>query len=800
MREGGLDEERAIGWMETRPDAPDRAGSSRARAASTVVQVAAAALTGSALAIFLGLLLAPLLPHSRLVVFYVGVIVATWLGGVRAGIVALVICGIAAEYLVMESPGRLQLTGAAIVRLVTWAVVAGGMIAVVGMVQRARGAAERNEAGARALAQQLEEQAVELETQVTESQELANEFQRVNEQLRTKTEEAERVTLRTRRLQSTVGALLRTITPQQVGRVMMEEGLVTLEARAGVLGVLAPDTNTIRISAARGIPAEWLERARVLPLDAPVAIPVAIRTGEPVWLPRGSAGGPLPVPSGDGQSEAANGNAVSTESPAIDAGWAVLPLHGRERVLGAIALGFDRDGEFGEEEKTLMLLLAQECGQALERARLYEAERNARVKAEFAERRISFLAEASTRLAESLDYNTTLAGLARLAVPEIADWCAIHLVDEQGALRLLAAEHMDANSLELLRDMLRRYPPRAFTMGAGRVHHTGAAELLRDITPDTLAEGAWDDEHLAMLRRLEPRSEICVPMIARDVVLGTITLVSSRSGRRYTPADLALAEELATRAAQAIENARLFEDTRSASQAKSDFLAVMSHELRTPLNAILGYADLVLLGVPGSVPDKTRDYVERIRGAAHDLLRLVEEVLTFARLESGKEKLRTEILDVNAAVREAIALLEPAATQKGIRIAFELPDTGVEIESDASKLRQILYNVLSNAVKFTQQGVVRVSLATEPSGVRVVVRDTGIGIPREHIEQIFAPFWQVEQTSTRRFGGAGLGLGVARELARLLGGDLTAESEVGVGSTFTLRLPVRRTRDSRRHA
>lgn len=760
-----------------------------------VARGVAVALVASTAALLLSIVFVPVLPHTRLVLFYAAVIGAAWYGGHLAGIVATILCAAAAEVFILP-PSTIELTSAAALRLTLFGATAYGSVALLSALRRSRQAAEQSAGEARQLAGRLEEQAGALESRAAESKELAQEFQRVNEQLRERNEEAERVARRTRRLQGTTAALLRTITPQQVARVIMTEGLGAIEAELGLLALLGADDKTVRVSSARGYPSERLERAKVLPIDSPSAISVAIRTGEPVWM---SAGGdPLPGQPADRGDSAANGGGGPKEAGDAQATWAVLPLTGRERMVGAIALGFRHDVDFSDEEKTLMLLLAQECAQALERARLYEAERNARVKAEFAERQIAFLAEASNRLAISLDSDASLQSVAKLAVPELADWCLIHVATDTGGLRIVAAEHSNEQSGEVLSEIVRRFPPRASApIGPGRVQQTGRSELVREVTPDLLESGAWDEDHLALLRQLAPRSEICVPMSAHDRVLGTITLVVAESGRRYTPADLALAEELASRAAQAIENARLFQDTRSASAAKSDFLAVMSHELRTPLNAILGYADLVLLGVPGDIAQKTRNYVERIRTSAQDLLRLVDEVLSFARLESGKEAIRLEIVDVNILVREAVALVEAAAEAKGIQLSVQLPDTPVEIETDGWKVRQIVSNLLSNAVKFTAQGGVEVTVVTDPTGPCVHVRDTGIGIPAEHIDHIFDPFWQVEQTSTRRYGGAGLGLGVARELAKLLGGDLTVESEVGVGSTFTLRLPVRRAREAK---
>ncbi|HEX7088616.1 MAG TPA: PAS domain-containing sensor histidine kinase [Longimicrobiales bacterium] len=237
------------------------------------------------------------------------------------------------------------------------------------------------------------------------------------------------------------------------------------------------------------------------------------------------------------------------------------------------------------------------------------------------------------------------------------------------------------------------------------------------------------------------------------------------------------------------ENARLREQALRAARVKTGFLAMMSHELRTPLNAIIGYTELWLLGVPAPVPAGMAEHIERVRRCAQHLLRLIEGILTFARIEAGDEELRPERTDVIALAHEAANSIRPLAGERGLTLVLDLPTSPIPIETDGPKVRQILFNLLCNAVKFADRGEVRLGLEKRDGEIRFEVQDRGIGIPPEHLEQIFEPFWQAESARTRRRDGTGLGLSVARRLARMLGGDVTVTSVPGEGSTFRLHLP-----------
>ena len=405
------------------------------------------------------------------------------------------------------------------------------------------------------------------------------------------------------------------------------------------------------------------------------------------------------------------------------------------------------------------------------------------------QQRSQLLSEASRILASTLDYERTLDAVARLAVDTLADWCGVDLVESNGRIRQVIVAHKDEEKVKWARELNKRYPPNyEGPNGVGAVIRSGRPEIYSDISDEMIAAAARDAEHLGIMRELQIKSALIVPMAARSRTLGALTLISSDPARRYDDADLALGMELATRAAIGIDNAQLYRSALAASNAKSAFLATMSHELRTPLNAIIGYQALLDEGISGELNDAQRAQLARIRASANHLLGLIDEVLTFSRLDAGKELVQEEEVDVRSVVSSALLMVKPLADGKGLTLRDETRDG--RLITDAGKVRQILLNLLSNAIKFTDRGEITVRSRRDGGSLTISVIDPGIGIAAENIESVFDPFWQVEQRSTRRAGGTGLGLSVSRSLARLLGGDVTVQSTPQQGSTFNLVLPV----------
>jgi signal transduction histidine kinase len=473
--------------------------------------------------------------------------------------------------------------------------------------------------------------------------------------------------------------------------------------------------------------------------------------------------------------------------------------------LSALANSVRRARTFAEEStrqlraQAVQLAVKQSESQALahelevandELERAILSAEGARDVALAGEARMRLVDEASRVLASSLDYETTVAAVAKLAVPTFADWCTVDLVVD-GEIKQLAVAHVDPVRARWARELNAKYPNTLDpATGVPAVIRTGEPMMISEVTDEMLVAVARDPEHLAMLRGLEIRSSMIVPMAARGRTLGALMLVSTRAARRYRDVDLSVALDLARRAALAIDNARLYRAALVANDAKTNFLATMSHELRTPLTAIIGYEELLAEGITGPVTEEQRQQLDRIRISATQLLSLIDEILLYARVEAGSEAVRLEPVVAKGVVDDAVAFVAAGASERGLDLRAETIDPTLMLRTDGGKLRQMLVNLLSNAVKFTTRGYIVVRAFSRDDVVVFEVRDTGIGIDREDLEHIFDAFWQVEQTTTRKIGGSGLGLSVTRRLARMLGGDVTVHSEPFVGSTFRIELPA----------
>jgi PAS domain S-box-containing protein len=411
--------------------------------------------------------------------------------------------------------------------------------------------------------------------------------------------------------------------------------------------------------------------------------------------------------------------------------------------------------------------------------------------------RATFLASASELLGSSLDHETNLDHVVRLAVPQIADLCVIDLIESDGTVRR-AAVHGEPTKTEIVHELGRRFPtPRDANYGPRAVIRNGRAELIPMVDEATLAVWATGPEHLELLRKLDLSSLLVAPLLARGRTLGALSLATAGSRRRYGEADLPLVEDLARRLATAVDNATLYHEAREAfqqaeeaSRLKDEFLATLSHELRTPLNAIIGWAHLLRGGQLDQAG--TARALETIDRNAKVQAQLISDVLDVSRIIRGKLQLEIRLLELPAVIEAALDALRPAADGKGVRIQSTLdPESGL-VSGDPNRLQQVLWNLLSNAIRFSPRGGrVQVSLARTGAHVEVRIVDDGAGIAPEFLPHVFERFRQADASSTRKHSGLGLGLAIVRHIVELHGGVVEAFSEgEGKGSAFVVKLPL----------
>jgi signal transduction histidine kinase len=456
----------------------------------------------------------------------------------------------------------------------------------------------------------------------------------------------------------------------------------------------------------------------------------------------------------------------------------VIPLIAETRGLGAIFLIRIRHRPFTYAEFPKLRILADMASVAMLRAQTVE-------KVQKMEAEAHFLAETSKLLASSLDYTATLKSVARLAVPTVADWCVVHLV-EHGRIYVAELVHSDPAKnaiVQRLRDKYRPRPDRANSVE--RVIQTGKAQLTPEVTDELLREHSLDNEHFDLLRQLNLKSAILVPLTVAGEIFGSMGFLTSDE-RRYDVDDLPFAEEIARHAGMAIHNARLYTDAQHAIRARDEVLRMVSHDLRNPVSAIQMTANLL---ATASLPDEKRQrLLQMISHASQRMNRLIEDLMTIGRLQEGLE-IPLDVDQVNPAVIadevcEAIGL---QALAKSIDLRCNKPATVPAVKADRRRIFQVLSNLLDNALKFTPEGGdIVVSCEGHDGEVWFAVKDTGRGINPKDLDKIFNPFWQAKPGA---YFGAGLGLAIAKGIVEQHNGRIWADSTPGVGTTVFFTLP-----------
>jgi len=685
------------------------------------------------------------------------------------------------------------------------------------------------------------------------------------------------------RLQYVADALSTAHTPQEVLDAVLTEGVRAAEARGGLIATVSDDGEWLEVLASRGYDMKYIEPFRRFPVSGNYPLSEAVRTGEGVFI------------GSEAERDERYPELIGRSQPGH--GLVCVPLVGERGTIGGLVFSFPTDQEFSPQRRALKIALGRHAALALERARFSAAERTLR-------ERLSFLGEATALLTSSLELDRTLQRLTELAVPLLADWCAISmLVEETGEIEQLVVAHQDPERRRWAEEM--REHSRTIRIDdefdlTAQVIRTAEPVFLREVPQELLDEAVRRDPNAARaLEEISIRSAITVPLLAGERTFGALTLVAEE--RELQDSDFELAQELAARAAIAVENARLYReaerraeaalalayvgdgvvlldqdgrvrfwnsaaaaitgirevdavgrhpaelvpkwqeltqlaeladaaaperarsvtvpietpsgdrwvavtgvafdegvvyalrdvsDEQALERARSDFVATASHELRTPLAAVYGAAR-TLRRTDIEIPGEQRDrFLEIIVSETERLTAIVSQILLAGQLEEGRVDVTTTETDL-APLAESVLDSTRLRAPEQIELRLEQNGDRAVALADEDKLRQVLVNLLDNAIKYSPDGgEVTVELNGGHGRVRLAVRDRGLGIPPGEEERIFEKFYRLDPALTRGVGGSGLGLFISRELVSRMGGSLTVRSQPGEGAAFVVDLPA----------
>jgi PAS domain S-box-containing protein len=685
------------------------------------------------------------------------------------------------------------------------------------------------------------------------------------------------------RLQHVADALATAHTPQEVLDAVLTEGVRAAEAHGGLIATLSEDGEWLEVIASRGYDLRFIEPFRRFPVSGNFPLSEAVRTGEGVFI------------GSEAERDERYPELIGRSQPGH--GLVCVPLVGERGPIGGLVFSFPTDQDFSPQRRALKIALARQAALALERARFSAAEQTLR-------ERLAFLGEATALLTSSLELETTLERLTQLAVPLLADWCAISmLVEETGEIEQVVVAHQDPERkrwAEAMRERSRTIRIDDEVDLTARVIRTGEPVFLREVPQELLDEAVRRDPSAAeALEHISIRSAITVPLVSGDRTFGALTLVAE--SRELQDSEFDLAQELGARAAIAVENARLYReaerraaaalalayvgdgvvlldregrvrfwnsaaaaitgvreaeavgrqpaeivpkwedltrlaelaeaatperarpvtvpietasgdrwvavtgvafdegvvyalrdvsDEQALEQARSDFVSTASHELRTPLAAVYGAAR-TLRRTDIEITAEQRDrFLEIIVSETERLTAIVSQILLAGQLEEGRVDVTTTATDLTPL---AESVLDSARLRAPAEVELRLEQNGTRAVAlaDEDKLRQVLVNLLDNAIKYSPDGGdVVVELAGGRGRVQLTVRDCGLGIPPGEHERIFEKFYRLDPALTRGVGGSGLGLFISRELVARMGGSLTVRSQPGDGASFVVDLPA----------
>ncbi len=591
---------------------------------------------------------------------------------------------------------------------------------------------------------------------------------------------AEALALRSSQLQQLTAALSAAVTREEVIRVAVEDARRVAGAGAAFFGLVDLETRTVRLQGAVGLSQELEQSFSSVPLDANTALASVVREGKPLLLQLSAFRRVFPH------------IAPLWERAGYRSGVGVPLTVGGDRI-GAFGLLFHEERGFSADEQQFLLTLGELCGQALQRARLYAEARAAEERSRRDAERLRLLSDISRALAEAtLDHESVLRTAARISAEAVGDSCLLSLVSEDRRhLHFAAIETRH----EWMRDIVRelraineRNPMSAQDGRTGQVLRTGRPLRENDLVGPY--QGVSEPSHRATLARLPVHAALLVPVRVSSGILGVLSVARYEPGRPYTEEDEAFLQEIADRAAVAVEKTRLYRETQEAVRVRDDFLSIASHELKTPLTTALFQLeglDRQARQGPGAGGPQLATRVQGLRRQVWRLQSLIERLLDVSHLTAGQLPLEAEDVDLAALARDVLERLSADAARAGSLFVLRAPAPVVG-RWDRLRVDSVVTNLVSNAVKYGAGAPVEVTVGVEGPRAHLIVRDHGIGIAVEQQARIFSKFERA--VSHRHYGGLGLGLWIARQVVERHGGTIEVVSAPGEGATFTVHLPL----------
>ncbi|NJN54107.1 MAG: GAF domain-containing protein [Anaerolineae bacterium] len=462
-----------------------------------------------------------------------------------------------------------------------------------------------------------------------------------------------------------------------------------------------------------------------------------------------------------------------------------LPLQVRNETIGYLGIQASPERPLTPDEQEFLDAVSKEVAEALEAARLFEQTQDALSEQERLTAELETVAQVSTVASTILESDALLQAVVDLSKTSFNLYHVhIYLLNETGRKLILKAGAGNVGRLMALEGREISIETDSLISRAARTRQGVMENNVRQ-------NGRFSAPSLLP----NTQAEMAVPMILGDKLIGVLDLQADKVDS-FTAEDLKIQRTLASQIAIAIENARQYAEQvetskklREVDQLKSEFLASMSHELRTPLNSIIGFADVLLEGLDGDLNERMEEDVRLIRESGRHLRELIGDILDMSKIEAGRMELRYEDVDMRQMANDILATAQPLAQQKNLDMYLDIDDTVSTVRIDRTRIRQVLWNIMGNAIKFTEKGSVSLSMHNEGSHLLIAIRDTGIGIKEENIPIVFEQFRQIDGGLNRAASGTGLGMPITKKLVEIHGGDIWIESVYGQGSTFFFTLP-----------